>query len=137
MPTDQIQIGRLTIPAQELVVRADRSSGPGGQHANKTATRITVVFDAAESRSLSESQRERIVARCGTLVSASAEDARSQYRNRELAFERLTAKLERALTPRKQRRATKPTKGSKKRRLEGKRIRGAIKRARQRPADDG
>lgn len=136
MPTDQIQIGRLTIPAHELEVRADRSSGPGGQHANKTASRITVVFDAAASPSLSDSQRERIVARCGAVVTASAEDARSQYRNRQLAFERLTAKLERALKPRKQRRATKPTKSSKKRRLEGKRIRGAIKQARQRPGGD-
>ncbi len=124
------------IPLHEVVVRASRSSGPGGQHANVTASRIEASFDVAASTALSDDQRRRVIARSGPVVRAVAQDARSQARNRELALTRLEERLARALHVRTPRRATRPTAGSKARRLEGKRRRASTKRDRQRP-DDG
>ena len=124
------------IGLDEVELRASRSSGPGGQHANVTASRIEAVFDVAASPSLSTEQKARIVARCGPVVRAVAQDARSQARNRELALDRLEERLARALHVRKARRATRPTSASQARRLESKRRRAATKRDRRRP-DDG
>src|SRR4051795_8784342 len=96
----------LDIPDREVVVRPSRSSGPGGQHANVTASRVEAVFDVASSEALSEAQRIRIMNRCGPVVRAVAQDARSQARNRELALERLRERLARALHVPRSRRAT-------------------------------
>jgi len=124
------------IGLDEVELRASRSSGPGGQHANVTASRIEATFDVAASQSLSDEQKARIVARCGPVVRAVAQDARSQARNRELALERLEERLARALHVRKARHATRPTSASKVRRLETKRRRAQTKRDRRRP-DEG
>jgi ribosome-associated protein len=123
----------VRIPVSEVVVRASRSSGPGGQHANVTASRIEVSFAVAESAALTEEQRQRIVARCGPVVRAVAQDARSQVRNRELALERLEARLAAALHVRRSRTPTRPTRASRQRRLESKRRQSDRKRARRRP----
>jgi len=124
------------IGLEEIEVRASRSSGPGGQHANVTASRIEASFDVAASRALSAEQKARVIARCGPVVRAVAQDARSQARNRELALSRLEERLARALHVRKARRATRPTSASKVRRLETKRRRAATKRDRRRPEED-
>ena len=124
------------IPLAEIEVKASRSSGPGGQHANVTASRIEVRFDATASPSLSESQRHRIVERLGPVVTAVAQDARSQARNRELALDRLEAKLSTALARRRKRRPTRPTRASRERRLESKRRRSRTKRERRRPTGE-
>src|SRR5881397_2806020 len=124
------------IPPEEIDLRASRSSGPGGQHANVTASRIEASFDAAASTALDEDQRRRVIARHGPVVRAIAQDARSQARNRELALDRLEERLARALAVRTPRRATRPTSASKVRRLEAKRRRSATKRDRRRP-DEG
>jgi ribosome-associated protein len=130
--TDQLPVrAGLAIPLAEIELRTSRSSGPGGQHANVTASRVEAVFDVAASGALSEAQKERITARLGPRVSASAQDTRSQARNRELALQRLAARLAHALEVRRPRTATRPTKASKRRRLEGKRRRGEIKRGRR------
>jgi ribosome-associated protein len=129
--------GATAIPLREVEIRASRSSGPGGQHANKTSSRIEASFDVAASESLSDEQKRRIIARLGPRVVAVAQDARSQSRNRELALERLARRLGSALTVRTPRRATRPTAGSVGRRLDSKRRRSERKRDRRRPADDG
>lgn len=126
----------LTIPLSEIELRAARSSGPGGQHANVTASRIEAVFEIAASRSLSPGDRERLQRRFGRLVTAVAQDYRSQSRNRELAMERLATKIAAALRKPKRRRPTAPTGASKQRRLEAKRHRAALKRSRHRPTSD-
>jgi ribosome-associated protein len=123
----------VSIPLSEVELRASRSSGPGGQHANVTASRVEASFEPAASRALSEDQKRRIIARCGRVVRASAQDTRSQARNRELALERLRGRLESALVTPRRRRATKPTPASRRRRLESKRRRGELKRQRRRP----
>jgi ribosome-associated protein len=134
---DPLQIGHgAAVPLSEVELRASRSSGPGGQHANVTASRVEAVFDVAASRALSEEQKRRITARCGPVVRATAQDTRSQTRNRELALERLRSRLASALTVQRPRRATKPTGASRRRRLESKRRRGEVKRSRRRPAPD-
>jgi ribosome-associated protein len=121
----------VTVPLAEIELRTSRSSGPGGQHANVTASRVEAVFDVAASGALSDAQKERITARLGPRVSASAQDTRSQARNRELALQRLADRLAHALEVRRPRTATRPTKASKRRRLEGKRRHGEIKRGRR------
>jgi ribosome-associated protein len=123
----------LEIPLAEIALRASRSSGPGGQHANVTASRVEASFDVVASSSLSEAQRERLLARLGARVSAVAQDARSQARNRELALRRLGERLARALEREKPRQATKPTAASRERRLAQKRRASERKRARQPP----
>jgi ribosome-associated protein len=134
-----MRIGRgVTIPLAEIELRASRSSGPGGQHANVTASRVEAVFDVASSRTLSDEEKRRIAARYGPVVRAVAQDTRSQARNRELALERLRSRLEAALIVPRKRRATKPSAGARRRRVESKRRRGELKRMRGRPAaDDG
>lgn len=135
---DRLRInGGTLIPLGEIVVRASRSSGPGGQHANMTSSRIEVSFDVRASTALSPGQRERVIERCGPVVRAVAQDARSQSRNRQLALERLAERLRQALHVPTSRRPTKPTLGAKKRRLESKGKRGQIKRDRRRPGHDG
>jgi ribosome-associated protein len=130
-------IGRgASVPLAEIELRTSRSSGPGGQHANVTASRVEAVFDVAASRSLSEDVKRRITARCGPVVRAVAQDTRSQARNRELALERLRARLESALIVPRQRRATQPSAATRRRRVESKRRRGEVKRLRGRPAAD-
>ena len=126
----------VAIPLAEIELRASRSSGPGGQHANVTASRIEAVFDVAESRSLSEGQKRRVMARVGPRLTAVAQDARSQARNRELALERLQRRLSSALAVPRARRPTRPTMASRERRLESKRRRSDVKRARRRPPLD-
>jgi ribosome-associated protein len=119
---------------REVTLRASRSSGPGGQHANVTASRVEAVFDVEASESLSDTQKRRVVARLGPRVVAVAQDARSQARNRELALERLQRRLTGALAVQRPRRATKPTAASRVRRSESKRRQSQRKRERRRPA---
>ena len=126
----------VAVPLAEIELRTSRSSGPGGQHANVTASRVEAVFDVQASQALSEGQKARIAARLGPRVTASAQDTRSQLRNRELALERLAQRLSHALEVRRPRTPTRPTTGSKRRRLDAKRRRGETKRGRRRPAED-
>jgi len=131
---DPLRIGRYAeVPLSEIELRTSRSSGPGGQHANVTASRVEAVFDVAASQALTEEQRQRISSRLGPVVRAVAQDTRSQSRNRELALERMRSRLEGALTVQRPRRATKPTGASRRRRAESKRRRGELKRLRRRP----
>jgi ribosome-associated protein len=123
----------VEIPLSEIKVRASRSSGPGGQHANVTASRVEAVFDVASSTALSEAQKRRVIERLGPRVTAVAQDARSQARNRELALERLRDRLNRALAVPRPRRPTGPTAGSRERRLAEKRRAAQRKRARRPP----
>jgi ribosome-associated protein len=118
------------------VVRTSRSSGPGGQHANVTASRVEAVFDVEASETLSDGQKRRVISRLGPRVTAVAQDARSQARNRELALERLQQRLAAALAPERPRHATRPTAGSVERRLQSKRRQSSRKQARERPPDD-
>ena len=127
---------RLAIPLAEIGLRTSRSSGPGGQHANVTASRVEAVFDVTASRALDESQRERLLARAGSTVTAVAQDARSQSRNRELALRRLAEKIAAGLATPRRRRPTRPTKASRYRRLEQKRRAGERKRGRRRPGGE-
>jgi ribosome-associated protein len=129
--------GELSLPLAEIELRASRSSGPGGQHANVTASRVEAVFDVEASASLTDAQRARLLERAGPLVTAVAQDARGQSRNRELALARLAEKLAAALRVPRRRRATRPTRASRQRRLEGKRRTGERKRARRRPTPEG
>ncbi len=123
----------VAIPLSEVELRTSRSSGPGGQHANVTASRVEASFDVGASRSLTEEQRARIASRLGPRVTAAAQDTRSQHRNRELALERLASRLAHALEVRRPRTRTRPTRSSQKKRVEGKKRRGEVKRARRRP----
>ena len=134
--SDGLDLGRGTvIPLEEVELRASRSGGPGGQHANKTSSRIEAIFDVRTSSALSESQKSRIAARLGPRVTAVAQDSRGQARNRALALERLRNRLAEALAPRKQRRATRPSRGAKERRLESKRRQSQRKQQRRKPTD--
>ncbi len=128
--------GNTAIPLREITIRASRSSGPGGQHANKTSSRIEAIFDVAASTSLTDEQKRRIVARTGPQVIAVAQDARSQTRNRELAVDRLARRLSGALAVTRPRQATRPTKASVTRRLSAKRRQADRKRDRRPPGED-
>jgi ribosome-associated protein len=123
----------ISIPLDEVEVRAMRSSGPGGQHANVTASRIEASFDVGASATLTDEQKRRVMARCGPVVRAVAQDTRSQRRNRDLALERLAGRIAGALTVKRPRRPTGPTRAAKERRLDEKRRRGQTKRMRGRP----
>jgi len=127
---------RLSIPLAEIELRASRSSGPGGQHANVTASRVEAVFDVEASRALDEQQREQLVWRAGPTITAVAQDARGQARNRELALRRLGEKIAAGLATPARRRPTRPTRASRQRRLEEKRRAGDRKRGRHRPSGD-
>ena len=134
--SDGLDLGRGTvIPLEEVELRASRSGGPGGQHANKTSSRIEAIFDVRTSSALSESQKSRIAARLGPRVTAVAQDSRGQARNRALALERLRDRLADSLAPRKRRRATRPSRGAKERRLESKRRQSQRKQQRRKPTD--
>ena len=124
----------VEIPLDEIELRTSRSSGPGGQHAQKSETRVEAVFDVESSGTLSASQKRRVLARAGPVVRAVAQDERSQWRNRELALERLAEALREALRIERPRRPTSPTTASRERRLDEKRRRGETKRRRQPPA---
>jgi len=127
----------VAVPLAEIELRASRSSGPGGQHANVTASRVEASFDVEASGTLTEAQKRRMIERAGPRIAAVAQDARGQARNRELALERLRERLAAALaTPRKRRR-TRPSRGAKERRLDDKRARSQRKRERRRPELDG
>jgi ribosome-associated protein len=129
--------GNLSLPLSEITLRTSRSSGPGGQHANVTASRVEAVFDVIASPTLSETQRQRVITRAGTRVTAIAQDGRSQSRNRELALTRLAERLAQALTVQRSRRATRPTTASRERRLQKKRLAGKRKVDRRSPPSDG
>jgi len=126
----------VAIPLSEVELRTSRSSGPGGQHANVTASRVEAIFDVAASQALSEQQKRRVMARVGPRVGAAAQDTRSQARNRELALERLRARLAGALSVPKRRRPTRPSRAARERRLEAKRHQSRRKRQRRRPSND-
>jgi ribosome-associated protein len=130
-------LGRgVVLPLHEITVRTSRSSGPGGQHANVTASRVEAIFDVASSSALSDEQKRLVTARLGARVTAVAQDARSQSRNRELALERLRDRLSEALIPPRRRRPTHPTAASIRRRLDSKRRQAARKRGRERPGSE-
>ena len=132
--SESIRVTRtVTVPVAEIELRTSRSSGPGGQHAQKSETRVEAVFDVEASGALSAAQKKRVVAKAGPMLRAVAQDERSQLRNKELAVERLTEVLREALRVPRKRRPTKPTKASKERRLEEKKRRGETKRLRQPP----
>jgi ribosome-associated protein len=134
---DPMPVGhQAAIPLDEIELRASRSSGPGGQHANVTASRVEAVFDVIASGTLTDEQKQRIVARAGPRVSAVAQDARSQARNRELALERLQRRLRDALAVQRPRRPTRPTKASADERLDAKRRQAERKRSRRAPVED-
>ncbi len=134
-----MQLGRHgRIPLEEIVLRTSRSSGPGGQHANVTASRVEAVFDVRGSNALTEAQKQRLITRTGPRVVAVAQDARGQARNRELALQRLRQRLVAGLTTQRPRVDTRPTAASERRRLEAKRRRAVRKRDRRAPAgEDG
>jgi ribosome-associated protein len=136
MDGDSIRVTRsLVLPLREIELRTSRSSGPGGQHAQKTETRVEAIFDVEASATLSPAQKRRVLARAGPVIRAVAQDERSQARNRELAIERLVEQLRRALRVERRRVPTRPTDASQQRRLEEKRRRSAVKRLRGRPED--
>jgi ribosome-associated protein len=138
IPRESIQVtSRLAIPLEEVELRYSRSSGPGGQHAQKTETRVEAVFDVETSQTLSKTQRERLSSRLGPVVRAVAQDERSQSRNRELALERLAQAIGDGLRVQRKRRPTKPTAAARERRLEAKKRRGTTKKLRRPPKDAG
>ena len=115
----------------EIAYRFSRSSGPGGQHAQKSSTRAEALFDVEQSAGLTDGERRRVLEKLGPVVRAVAQDERSQLRNRELAADRIVEQLREAVRIRRPRRATKPTVAAKEQRLEDKRRRGATKRLRR------
>lgn len=128
--------GGTRIPLSDVVIRASRSSGPGGQHANMTSSRIEVAFDVRASRALSPGQQELVVERLGPVVRAVSQDARSQARNRDLALERLADRIRDALHVPTKRRPTGPSRNAKRKRVESKVKRGQVKKDRRRPGGD-
>jgi ribosome-associated protein len=136
MERESIRVTRsVSIPLSEIAFRYSRSSGPGGQHAQKTETRVEALFDVEASSSLTDRQKNRVVRKAGPILRAVAQDERSQARNRELATERVADALREALHVERRRRATKPSKAAVERRLEQKRRRSQTKRLRQPPRD--
>ena len=132
MSGESIQVTRsVSIPRSEIELRFSRSSGPGGQHAQKSDTRVEATFDVAASQGLSEVQKRRVLAKAGPVLRAVAQDERSQWRNRELATERLVDSLREALRVPRRRRPTRPSKAAVERRLEQKRRRSQLKRRRR------
>jgi ribosome-associated protein len=131
MPGESIRVTRsVVLPLAEVDFRTSRSSGPGGQHAQKTETRVEALFDVERSDALTEAQKRRVVARAGPTLRAVAQDERSQSRNRDLALERLVAQLREALRVPRRRRPTKQSQASVERRLDEKRRRSRLKRMR-------
>ena len=126
----------LSIPLSEIELRTSRSSGPGGQHANVTASRVEAVFDVSASSAIGEAQKRRLIEKVGPRVTAVAQDARSQARNRELALERLRDRLAEALREPRPRTPTRPSQAARRRRLEAKRRAAERKRARRPPGSE-
>jgi ribosome-associated protein len=136
MDGESIRVTRsVVLPLAEVTFRFSRSSGPGGQHAQKSETRVEAVFDVDGSQALTEVQKHRVIARAGPILRAVAQDERSQLRNRELAVERLVGQLREALRVKRKRVPTKPSAAARERRLEGKRRRSTTKRLRRPPED--
>jgi len=134
MDGESIRVTRsVAIPVSEIQLRFSRSSGPGGQHAQRTESRVEAVFDVEASSALTPAQKRRVVARAGPVLRAVAQDERSQWRNRELAVERLVAALREALRVERRRVPTRPPAAANERRLEEKRRRGERKRLRRPP----
>jgi len=134
MDGESIRVTRsVLLPVAEIDFRFSRSSGPGGQHANRSETRVEARFDVESSRALTDTQKRRVVARAGPTIRAVAQDERSQWRNRELATERIVEQLREALKVERRRKPTKPTAASRERRLEDKRRRSETKRMRRAP----
>jgi ribosome-associated protein len=132
MPAESIRVTRsVVLPLEDIQLRFSRSSGPGGQHAQRSETRVEAVFDVEASRALTDAQKRRVIGRTGPVIRAVAQDERSQLRNRELAIERLVGTLREALKVPRKRRPTKPTAASRERRLEQKRRRSKVKRLRR------
>jgi ribosome-associated protein len=127
---------RVTIPADEIELRVTTSGGPGGQHANRSLTRVVATFHVEASAALSDADKLRLIESLGPVVRSSASRFRSQGQNRRAALDQLASKLATALAPRTPRRATKPTKGSTVRRVDEKKLRGRLKEQRRRPVDD-
>ena len=123
----------VLLPLAEIELRFSRSSGPGGQHANTAETRVEAILDVGSSSALTDAQKRRVTAKAGPTLRAVAQDERSQWRNRELAVERLVEQLRAALKVQRRRVATAPTKASRERRLESKKRRAATKRLRRPP----
>ena len=131
MPGESIRVTRsVVLPLSDVDFRTSRSSGPGGQHAQKTETRVEALFDVERSKALTDAQKRRVLERAGAVLRAVAQDERSQSRNRELALERLVGQLREALRVPRRRRPTKPSKRSIERRLDEKRRRSQLKRQR-------
>ena len=136
MSAERLNLGRgASIPAGEVELRTSRSSGPGGQHANTSDTRVEAVFDVEVSGSLTAAQRRLIIERYGPVVTTVAQDSRSQARNREKALERMREKLTAALEVAPRRRPTRPTRAARERRLADKRRQAERKRDRRPPGD--
>jgi ribosome-associated protein len=136
MDGESIRVTRsVVLPLAEVSFRTSRSSGPGGQHAQKSETRVEAVFDVEASQALTDAQKRRVISRAGPVLRTVAQDERSQLRNRELALERLVEQLRRALRVERKRVATKPTAASRERRLEQKRRRSETKRLRRAPRE--
>jgi ribosome-associated protein len=134
MASESIRVTRsVVLPLAEVELQVSRSSGPGGQHAQKSETRVVAVFDVEASGALTEAQKKRVVARAGPVLRAVAQDERSRTRNRDLAIERLVAALRDALRVERKRVPTKPSPAARERRLEQKRRRGEVKRLRRPP----
>jgi ribosome-associated protein len=135
MPAEFIRVTRsVNLPADEIELRFSRSSGPGGQHAQRSETRVEALLDVEASNALSAAQKRRVVGRAGPILRAVAQDERSQWRNRELAVARLVEALRDALKVERKRRPTAPTAASRERRLEQKRRRAEVKRLRRPPS---
>ena len=136
-PDDRLVVtDAVRIPRYELDIKFSASGGPGGQHANKAATRAELTFSVETSSAFTDDQRRRVVAKLGPVVRVVADDERSQVRNRALAEERLASKLRGALHVQRKRRATRPTRGSQRRRVDAKKQRSEVKRNRQKPGID-
>jgi ribosome-associated protein len=134
---ESIRVTRsVSLPVSEIELRVSRSSGPGGQHAQKSSTRVEALLDIETTTALTDVQRRRVLTRVGPMLRAVAQDERSQARNRELATERLVEKLRQALAVPRRRVATAPTKTARERRLAAKRRRAGTKKLRRRPEDE-
>jgi ribosome-associated protein len=132
--SESIRVTRtVALPPGEILLRTSRSSGPGGQHAQKSETRVEAIFDVEASSALSDGQKKRVLAKAGPVLRAVAQDERSQLRNKELATERLVDALREALRVPRQRVPTKPSRAAKERRLESKKRRSATKQLRRDP----
>jgi ribosome-associated protein len=137
MERESIRVTRsVSLPLSEIEIRVSRSSGPGGQHAQKSSTRVEALLDVEASEALSEVQKRRVIARTGPVIRAVAQDERSQLRNRELAIERLVEKLRAALAVPRRRVPTQPSARARERRLAEKKRRSRIKGLRRPPGDE-